>query len=400
MWPGAQPKSKDEFDQTYFDVLRGMIQMMKKYNIWALLDCHQDVLSEKYCGEGVPDWAATGPENFPNPVDSVYPIDPSTGYPYEKDCNKSFWPDYYFALATCVAFQNLYSNVNGLADDFANFWKMVAMQYKDLPNIIGYELLNEPFAGDIYAHPSYLEPRTADYENLQPLYNRINAAIRQIDDEHLVLFEPVTWADYGCGFDSVPGGLAYQNRSALSYHFYIPPNVNIYDTMILREGDMKLLGCGGFLTEFDVGTSSDTAQAIETLESMDLHKQSWTGWEYKPFVPITGWGWGFFNPNGSIDDIIVKTFSRTYAYAIAGTVQSTYFDWKTSQFYLQYTIKPSCTLPTEIYLSEKLYYPRGFNITISPANVASWSRLEPRNYIQITHLVKQSIPVAIHIVAI
>ena len=28
-----------------------------QYGIYSLLDCHQDVLSEKFCGEGVPDWA-------------------------------------------------------------------------------------------------------------------------------------------------------------------------------------------------------------------------------------------------------------------------------------------------------------------------------------------------------
>ena len=28
-----------------------------KYGIYTLLDAHQDVLSEKFCGEGIPDWA-------------------------------------------------------------------------------------------------------------------------------------------------------------------------------------------------------------------------------------------------------------------------------------------------------------------------------------------------------
>ena len=28
-----------------------------EYGIYTLLDMHQDVLSEKFCGEGIPDWA-------------------------------------------------------------------------------------------------------------------------------------------------------------------------------------------------------------------------------------------------------------------------------------------------------------------------------------------------------
>ena len=36
-----------------------------QYGIYSLLDCHQDVLSEKFCGEGVPDWAVyTGCEQL------------------------------------------------------------------------------------------------------------------------------------------------------------------------------------------------------------------------------------------------------------------------------------------------------------------------------------------------
>ena len=42
-----------------------------------------------------------------------------------------------------------------------------------------------------------------------------------------VYFEAVTWADLSNGFETVPGGEAYKNRSVLSYHFYEPPQVLI-----------------------------------------------------------------------------------------------------------------------------------------------------------------------------
>ena len=73
------------------------------YGIYTLLDMHQDVLSDKFCGEGIPDWAVdTGSElrkkqlvpikpeyaylfsdakGFPFPVDEPYKVDPTTGYP-------------------------------------------------------------------------------------------------------------------------------------------------------------------------------------------------------------------------------------------------------------------------------------------------------------------------------
>ena len=40
-----------------------------------------------------------------------------------------------------------------------------------------------------------------------------------------VYFEAVTWDDLSNGFEIVPGGTAYRNRSVLSYHFYEPPQV-------------------------------------------------------------------------------------------------------------------------------------------------------------------------------
>jgi len=40
-----------------------------------------------------------------------------------------------------------------------------------------------------------------------------------------VYFESVTWDDLSDGFETVPGGETYRNRSVLSYHFYEPPQV-------------------------------------------------------------------------------------------------------------------------------------------------------------------------------
>eukprot|EP01121_Diplochlamys_sp_Union-15-3_P017331 TRINITY_DN6080_c0_g1_i1.p1 TRINITY_DN6080_c0_g1~~TRINITY_DN6080_c0_g1_i1.p1 ORF type:complete len:410 (-),score=39.87 TRINITY_DN6080_c0_g1_i1:66-1184(-) len=359
---------------------------MNKYNVWAFLDMHQDALNEKLCGEGVPDWAVSSSNNFPFPVDTPYPINPATGYPYDSDCSKYGFAEYYFAASTALSFQNIYDNVDGLSDALANFWSTVASQFKDIPNLLAYELINEPFCGDIYSHPEYLEPITADFQNLQPLYAKINQAMRKVDNQHIIMFEPVTWADYGSGFTEVPGGDDYKNRSVLSYHHYVPPDINVEDTFLVREQDMERLGCGGFLTEFDIN-----GDPITVGDYAERYKQSWTTWEYKAYVPKTGWSYGFWFPNGTINTAVVKSHSRTYAYAIAGTVVSSEFNAKTSEYNLSYRINPTCKLSTEIYLNEALYYPRGWNITFSPPDVASWSRLEPKNYIKLTHKTDQSV---------
>ena len=77
-------------------------------------------------------------------------MNPNTSYPYYSDCIKQAWGDYYFTQAVCAAFQNFYNNTDGLTDAWADFWKKTAAEFKDVNSVIGYELINEPWAGDIY----------------------------------------------------------------------------------------------------------------------------------------------------------------------------------------------------------------------------------------------------------
>jgi len=72
--------------------------------------------------------------------------------------------------------------------------------------------MNEPWAGDIYANLSLLLPGVAGRVNLSPFYDHLNTAIRSIDQDTLIFYEPVTWSVFltnrqaDTGFISVPGG--------------------------------------------------------------------------------------------------------------------------------------------------------------------------------------------------
>jgi len=204
-----------------------------------------------------------------------------------------------------------------------------------------------------------------------------------INSQHLIFFEPTTWDDFGVGFDKVPGGEDYRNRSVLSYHFYVPPDIDVYESFIARMIDLERLGCGGFLTEYAIGHGYPDA-INSVAETADFFLQGWTGWEYKAYVGMTGWGWGLFFPNGSIDYSVVNVVSRTYAQAVAGTSNFMSFNPNTRVFNLEYVVKKSCKLPTEIYLNEQLHYPKGFTVLLAPPDVAIWKRVS-QNHIHITH---------------
>lgn len=52
MWPGVQP-SQDAFSEAYIKKLKYLVDAAAKRGIYTLLDMHQDVLSENFCGEGI-----------------------------------------------------------------------------------------------------------------------------------------------------------------------------------------------------------------------------------------------------------------------------------------------------------------------------------------------------------
>ena len=77
-------------------------------------------------------------------------INSTTLYPNLTDCLKKTFALYYPTYGVSTAFQNLYTNVNNLSDHFAGMWSLLAQNFKNAENVIGYEIINEPWFGDIF----------------------------------------------------------------------------------------------------------------------------------------------------------------------------------------------------------------------------------------------------------
>jgi endoglycosylceramidase len=77
MWPGVEP-TRGQYNTTYMAMMKNITAMCEAAGIAVLLEMHQDVFSEKFCGEGVPLWAAV-PTNssaaFPEPLKPPYQVD-------------------------------------------------------------------------------------------------------------------------------------------------------------------------------------------------------------------------------------------------------------------------------------------------------------------------------------
>lgn len=177
MWPGVEP-ARGVYNDTYLQQLRGLVARAATYDIAVVLDVHQDSLARLLCGEGMPDWAVmdavtpTGLKNFPLPVAKPFPRDPTTHYPSIPTCHSVGWATYEFTAATATGYQAWYdsnaTSPTGLRESFAAFWRKSASVFADMPSVVGYELINEPFVGDLYRDPELLVPWVADRKNLQP----------------------------------------------------------------------------------------------------------------------------------------------------------------------------------------------------------------------------------------
>jgi endoglycosylceramidase len=111
-WMGVNPKSESDINQEYLSQLSTAIQMMEDKGIYALLDCHQDVFSRYFCGEGAPDWITeklgdTTVKSFPFPLAYNMTREPDTGYPKLDDCLKHPFFQYYLTEAVMSGFKML-----------------------------------------------------------------------------------------------------------------------------------------------------------------------------------------------------------------------------------------------------------------------------------------------------
>ncbi|KAJ1556575.1 hypothetical protein HK405_002490, partial [Cladochytrium tenue] len=297
---------------------------------------HQDSLSERFCGEGIPLWAADPSSpldrigvhppysqvGFPQPAGKPYVLDDS-GIPSAEDCARLPWSSYQLTYAAANAYQNLYDNVNGTRDAFAAFWAEVASRFRGRPNVLGYELINEPFAGQVFSNPSLLVPGVADRVNIQRLHDAAGVAVRAADPRAIVFYGGVTWDNFVTGFEHPPGGRDVAgNRTVLSFHYYKlqrgGPNVGTLPQCFKdHKRDARRLGSGMMMTEFSV-PDDEFYPALELADSLAI---GWMTWMYKPFVPITGSGNAFFDQaTGELMPGAVQLYSRGYVSAVQGTL--------------------------------------------------------------------------------
>mmetsp|Transcript_43362 Transcript_43362/g.68652 ORF Transcript_43362/g.68652 Transcript_43362/m.68652 type:complete len:503 (-) Transcript_43362:210-1718(-) len=370
MWSGFNP-APGVFNQTYADIIKTIVEKMNARGIYVLLDMHEDVLSSKFClYDGMPQWVvnkSSSKHAFP--------------WPLKGNCSSRGWMENTLSEAAATAYQDLYDNKNGMLDDLSAFWVESARQFKDIPGVF-YEIINEPFAGNFYEHPTVLLPGVAGRRNLQPMYDKVSSAIREVDDSHVIFYEPVTWGMIfegkivGSGFQHVPGGPEWVNKSALSFHYYCATFVpsfgkepflrkvvcdDVTKPLVFKaiDEDLKRLGGSAMMTEglaCDASTPKSAGECSVVMDSLDKHLFSWTDYGVSQGATWTP----------SLDQ--QRAWARTFARAVAGTPINMTFNGADPQhaFEFCFSIDTRISAPTEIFVSTRYHYVGGPQISTTP----------------------------------
>jgi len=226
-WEAVEPEP-GVYDEEYLDKVEERLRWLREAGLWVILDMHQDLYARKYGGDGAPEWAC---------LHDGIPFVPQPGG----------WFMNYPTPAVMRCFDNFWANKEGpggvgILDRYVAVWQHVARRFREDNNIIGYDVMNEPFYGSSVVgifldvllalraelgedfHPLLAEVRAGsthgedpivktvkrlieedklfpvmdraswvskrfEVKVLQDFYNRMARGIREVDPHHAIIFE-------------------------------------------------------------------------------------------------------------------------------------------------------------------------------------------------------------------
>ena len=141
-WAAVQPqRGSGGFDLDYLAKLKRLVARCEHAGLYVVVECHQDLFSEKFNGDGAPAWAITKDWStlpFPFPM-GFSRAEYTDGHSMPTNMNYSDnWGLLHGADAVTRAFWGLYTDDNGVQEEFVRFWQMMAETFTGMSNVIGY----------------------------------------------------------------------------------------------------------------------------------------------------------------------------------------------------------------------------------------------------------------------
>ncbi|MBL0307985.1 MAG: cellulase family glycosylhydrolase [Chitinophagaceae bacterium] len=192
-------------------------------------------------------------------------------------------------------------------DQLVALWVKIADKYKNEPTIAAYDLLNEPLPKATGSAEKYKHL-------LVPLYKRLTAEIRKIDQRHMITLEGFDWSNDWSLFDK-----PFDNNVFYQFHYYCwarPDNLNSIDEYLKRRNELN--------TPVWVGETGEKGNAIywATTQLFEANNIGFSFWPWKkmdtqntPYSIKKPAGWDLiaeYTRNGAKPDAIIaeKAFNE------------------------------------------------------------------------------------------
>lgn len=160
-WEAIEHPGPGEYDNAYLDYLCAVIQKAGAYGFQILIDPHQDVWSRFTGGDGAPGWTL---EALGFDLTKLRETGAAMLHDWKKDRPPLLiWATNYARLAPATMFTLFFAGndfapetkINGvsaqefLQQHYLGAISQLAVRLREMPNVVGYEVMNEPSRGYI-----------------------------------------------------------------------------------------------------------------------------------------------------------------------------------------------------------------------------------------------------------
>jgi len=363
LFPGVMPR-RGQIDETYLDAWDRIVQLLADQQIWMLFDFHQDMFSEKFQGNGFPEW-------------SVY-----KNVPAAHKARHGF-PRNYLVDAVQHQYDLLYKNSGDIWNEYGQAWQAVAEKWRAQPYHLGYDLMNEPWPGSDWmtcANP--LSGCEEQDGKLQAFFDAVRQDIRNSDLHNLVWYEPFLTFDFGtpnhfgkdAGHDDAQLGFSYHSYCLTGAALNMAgitglPGCKAQHARVARNAEKVIenMGAASLMTEF--GANQDLRDMRQATEVADENLVGWMYWHYKNWQDPTTQSQGrgeqsMFEDDADLDTARLaklRILSRAYPQYTAGIPQKLSFDPDTGRMAYRYTPRRS-SAKTELFVPLEVHYPWGYRL--------------------------------------
>jgi endoglycosylceramidase len=372
IWAGAEP-TPGGVDTTYLDQIARINHVLGQAGIRTLIDFHQDNYSVRYGGDGAPVWASIGNDSL-------------------------------------QAFQNLWNDQRvgnaGLVQHFDAAWEAAARALGHSSNLIGLELLNEPYPGSETGCSLFMPCPSFEQNQLPVFYRQLIAFIRKVDPRTLLFYEPIPQLNVSP--TALPAPLSDDSDLGFTFHYYdrycadapgpviaTEAGAQLRETSCTRNESAALdLGvayakrAGAAVDLGEFGDSTNPTDVANMVDSADQRFLNWTYWEYYTTTASLAPGL-LINDHKSGSDAnarqsLLKALVVPYPEAVNGTPVSYSLDRSNRVMHFAYDTaqvdpKLSCPTARTVISVPHRDYPDGYRVQVTGGKVlspATWPWVE------------------------